>query len=418
MSLVLHYAMNSSVDADLGLDSSGFSLDATNNTVTSFEDPTYGNVAYFNAASSLVLPSASVPAALQGNTARTISLWMRRITSNNGVITSVGSSSATNARYRLQMATTDKLSLAYYNTTASTTGTLIGTGWRHVALTYTNQASKCYIDGGQEFSAGRSLPTSVTDLGIGEDTTNGTNIKYNGYMVDYRVYDGVLDVTALGVIFSAGPETGFSVSARLYTHLSDITWGVVTGASTYTLRQTEDGGSETTLLETTDAVTTFTSTTIPGSVYVYNMYTELDLIVPAGTVTETAPIVSTVSVSDLLVRISNDITTLTEVAATEIDGELRNALSTGDVVVTEVGNATFVADTETLALPEGYVEKILVPFYAGEGASQTVTITLPDATSEVLTYDDGADEVISGGIQYAVGEYFKSGTYKVTVTEI
>jgi len=35
-----------------------------------------------------------------------------------------------------------------------------------------------------------------------------------------------------------------------------------------------------------------------------------------------------------------------------------------------------------------------------------------------LGYDEGADEVISGAVNYAIGEYFKSGTYKVSVKNL
>ena len=420
MSLVLHYAMNTSVDADLGLDSSGSSLDATNTNVTSFDDPTYGRVAYFNGTdTSLVLDSASVPTAMTSNSARTISFWMRRISANNGIISSVGNQTSLGRRHRIQMLTSDQVDVAYFNTPASTIVTSIGTGWRHVAITADSGTSKGFLDGVQEYSEGKSVSTAVTDLGIGIDTTGGSTVQYDGYLLDYRVYDAALDVTALGVIFAAGPEVGFFIKATMYTHLADLEWGgVVDGASTYTVTQTEDAGPETIILDAvTDSLIVITSDTLPGSSYVYSIYSDLDLVTPAATTAETADLVTTLTVQNLLTRISNDITTLTETAATEIDGELRNALVTGDVLVTDIGDATFVSDAGTLALPFGPVEKVLVPFDTGEGASQQVTITLPDETDEILTYvvSPGEGEVISGGIQYAVGEFFKSGTYKVTV---
>jgi len=423
MSLVLHYAMNTSVDADLGLDSSGSSLDATNTNVTSFDDPTYGRVAYFNGTdTSLVLDSASVPTAMTSNSARTISFWMRRISANNGVISSVGNQTSLGKRHRIQMKTSDQVDVAYFNTPASTIVTAIGDGWRHVAITADSGTSKGFLDGVQEYSEGKSVSTDVTDLGIGIDTTGGSTFQYDGYLLDYRVYGAALDVTALGVIFAAGPEVGFFIKATMYTHLADLEWGgVVDGASTYTVTQTEDAGPETTILDAvTDSSIVITSDTLPGSSYVYSIYSDLDLVTPILTINETADLVTTLTVQNLLARISNDITTLTETALTEIDGELRNALVTGDVLVTDIGDATFVSDAGTLALPFGPVEKVLVPFDTGEGGSQTVTITLPDETDEILTYvvSPGEGEVISDGVNYAVGEYFKSGTYKVTVTEL
>ena len=417
MSLVLHYAMNSAVDAELGIDSAGSSLNATNNTVTSFADPTYGNVAYFDGSSDLQLGVASVPAAMVSSASRTVSMWIRRISANNGIITSAGDQSVVRRRYRLQINTDDTVDLQYFNTTASSINTAMGLGWRHLTFTYNGTTSKGYLDGVQGFSVAKSLFTVATDLGIGIDPTGGSTIQYNGYMTDYRIYDDALDATAVGTLFSTGPSIGFTLSATMYTHLADLTWGTVSGATNYTITQTEDAGPETTIVsETVDSVVTYE--TLPGSAYIYNIYSDLDLVTPAATISETADLVTTVTVQELLTRISNDLTTLTETALVEIDGELRNALTTGDVVLTDEGNATFVSDADTLTLPPGYIEKVLVPFDTSSGASQTVTITLPDASSEVFTYDDGADEVISGAVNYAVGEYFKSGTYKVTVTEL
>ena len=422
MSLVLHYAMNTSVDADLGLDSSGSSLDATNTNVTSFDDPTYGRVAYFNGTdTSLVLDSASVPTAMTSTSTRTISFWMRRISANNGVISSVGNQTSLGKRHRIQMKTSDQVDVAYFNTPASTIVTAIGDGWRHVAITADSGTSKGFLDGVQEYSEGKSLSTAVTDLGIGIDTTGGSTFQYDGYLLDYRVYGAALDVTALGVIFAAGPDISFSVSATMYTHLADLTWNALDGATTYTLTQEEDAGPETTLLSDTTTEFTFTAPTLPGSSYVYNVYTDLDLVTPGATVTTSADTVTSMTVQELLTRISNDITTLTETALTEIDGELRTALNTGDVLVTDKGDTTFVSDSDVLALPSGYIENVLLPFDPIIGASQTVTITLPDASNEVLLFDhNAADEgaVISGGTNYAVGEYFKSGTYKVNVREL
>jgi len=94
-------------------------------------------------------------------------------------------------------------------------------------------------------------------------------------------------------------------------------------------------------------------------------------------------------------------------------------LGTGDVLTTDKGDVTFVENLQTLALPFGSVEKVLLPFDTGASSGQTVTITLPDLTDEILTYDQGADEVILASmVQYGTGEYFKSGTYKVSVKDL
>lgn len=65
-----------------------------------------------------------------------------------------------------------------------------------------------------------------------------------------------------------------------------------------------------------DASADFTASyeTLPGSAYVYNIYTDSDLVTPAAIITETADTITTVTVQEILTIISNDLTVLPETA--------------------------------------------------------------------------------------------------------
>ena len=206
----------------------------------------------------------------------------------------------------------------------------------------------------------------------------------------------------------------------MYTHLADLEWGgVVDGASTYTVTQTEDAGPETIILDAvTDSFIVITSDTLPGSSYVYSIYSDLDLVTPILTINETADLVTSITVQLLMTRISNDITVLTQTAISEISSLLREILTTGDVLSTNIGTVTFVENAAVFPLPDSSFERILTPFETGSGTGQTITITMPDASTEILTYDHGNDEVISSSTNYSIGKYFKSGEYKITVVEL
>ncbi len=416
MSLVLHYKLNESSSASLGTDSVG-SLDATNTGVTAFSDPTYGQVAYFDGSADLTLPAVSVPTALTGSSARTVSLWIRTLSFTDEVITSVGNQSSAGARWRVQIKSPAQVSVAYYQVAGTQTTTAIGSGWRHFAIVYDGSNSKVYMDGVAEFDETRSINTFNTDLGIGIDTTGAVSTQFNGYMIDYRVYDGDLGQSDITTLFGDGPELGFTFQATMYSHLADLTWSSVSGASSYTVTQSEDSGPISTILDaSTDLAVT--SPTLAGSSYTYNLYSDLDLVTPLATLSEIADTVTTVTVQSLLTRISNDLTIITETAIDDIDSVLRDVLSTGDVIEYQDGSATFVADSDTLALPSNGDSAVLTPFDVSAGSGQTATVTLPDASNEVLTYDESTDEVVYSATNYAIGEHFKVGSFKVTVKEL
>ena len=208
--------------------------------------------------------------------------------------------------------------------------------------------------------------------------------------------------------------TTITLEATMFTHLADLTWSSIGGATSYTVTQTEDAGSEETIVsETTDL--SFTSLNLnPGSSYVFNLYTDLDLVTPATSITESALVVDTANVTALAVRLSNDFSILSESSYDEVDSQLRNFLMTGDEVILSSGNAVFVEDSDTIVHSD---TDILTPFESTAGSGQTITVTV-GGESAVLTYNESLNEVTYDGTAYGIGESFAVGTSKVTISEI
>ena len=415
MSLVSWYRLDEA-DATLGTDSIG-SRDMTNVGVTSVTD-TYGDAAYFDGSSHFNLASASVHSSIVGGSDRVFSCWLKAASS--GAIHGNGDD-ANHQRYRAIYNGAGRIVLDFDTSTNPGTISTSTDTWFHYVSTYeaSTSLSKIYINGVEDVSVTRSsLNTATGAFSIGRDPTNSSISKYSGIMSDFRIYSGVLDATEINALYALGPLDGFvaSISATMYTHLSDLTWTSVLNASLYTVSQTKDSGTEEIIVSgTTDLF--FEATGLnPGSSYEYKLYTDLDLVTPTATVTETTPSVTTSEVGFLLTRLGNDLTQLSDVAFQEVDPELRNALFTGDVVKLNTGDFVFVEDSDTLQHTMG--SDILTPFDATAGSGQSCTVTIQEGDSTVLTYDESTNEVISESTQYAVGDHFVLGSYKVRIVEI
>ena len=418
MSLVWNYKLNDV--ATSVVDSEALVADATNvGTVVSFTDPTYGEVAQFSGSNNLEI--ASAPTEITGTVSRAISVWLQQTSqgSNTRIVFSYGTDAAQGGRFRLQVYNNGKLGYDVFNIEEESTATATVGTWFHCVLMYDlpTTTMTLYVDGVSVASTVTTLDTSAGAFAIGTDPINALP-NFVGYVSDFRAYDDVLTPAEITTLFTDGPNVA-KLELTLYTHVADLTWPAVSGASTYTIRKTEAGGLDEidVVSDTTDLLYTDYDL-MEATNYVYRLYTDVSPSTIVLDVSGTTPVVDSTSVALLLTKVSNDLSILSVNATESISTILRDVLSTGDVLETHKGPVTFVADTGTLTLPSGSVGRVLTPFETFAGSGQTVTITLPDATSEVLTYDDGADEVISATINYATGEYFKSGTYKVTVTEL
>ena len=284
------------------------------------------------------------------------------------------------------------------------------------------------VSGNASYSAYTDLAISAGDvrqpLEIDFDLLESNTTQYASFIdtsVPEAFVDGslvVLNSSATTVYDYAGTEQLFPslITATIFTHMVDLSWNAVSGASTYTVDYTEDAGAD--IRAVTD--TTELSITIfnlnPGSSYVFNVYSDLDLVTPIRTITVSSPTVSTESVSALLVRISNNLELIGEAAVSDITGTLTDVLTTGDTVDTEVGLSTFVQDSDTIQLSS---DIILTPFDQGSGTGQTFTLVLPpDATTYSILYDETSNSVTYESVNYAVGDFFVIGAYKISVKSL
>ena len=418
---ILHYKLYES-DSEIGTDSSSSLIDIANTGVTSIVDPTYGRVSFFDGSSELVLPSASIPTNLTSNNPRSYSYWIKDTGSATGaVIHSNGNQNASGRRFRTQINSSNQIAIAYFNLTASvTTSSLTVDQWYHVVETFTGTVVTIYIDNVSEVTNSRSLVTqSSTDFGIGIDPTSSNTVQFQGCLLDFRAYDSALTTTEISDIYNAGPDMiGLEIS--MYTHVADLTWLAISGATNYTITQNVDSGGETTLVDSSTELSYTVGDIVPGSSYEFKLYTDLDLVTEVASVEETSPAIDTSSVTSIIERFSNDLVALEQLSSgsiLEIDSTLRDILNTGDVVVTDIGETTFVQEDETLTIDSVGTQNVLLPFQTSVGVDQEVTITLPESSNNV-TYNHSNNTVISDSVEYPVGSYYISGSYKVTVTEL
>jgi len=101
-----------------------------------------------------------------------------------------------------------------------------------------------------------------------------------------EVYDGDIGASNISQLFADGPNNANVLALTLtpFTHLIDLDWNVISGASTYNVRYTVDAGAEQDLTVTTDLSHTFYNA-VPGSSYEFRIFTDLDLVTPFFTET-------------------------------------------------------------------------------------------------------------------------------------
>lgn len=418
-SLLLNYRLNE-IDANIGTDTEGLQ-NATNTTVTSFTDATFGNVAYFDGLSDLTIPAVSIPSQMVGTSSRSYSFWANPSTFGSNRVLFANGDAASGQRFRIQTLSSGLLGYDFFGVVDFSSGSLVIGSWAHIVVVYDLPTTTLtiYLDNVSIYSnASVTIDTGTTgDFGIAKDSTSGT-AGFDGYMADFRVYDGSLTPAEVTALFSDGVDSEF-LNVELCTHVADISWGPVSGASTYTIVKTQDGGTvEIPVISDTSTLLYTDYTLSEGTAYTFILYTDVNPTVPVLTIAGTTPIIDSANVTLLLTKIGNDVSLLPTNSLNEISSYLRDIFTTGDSIVTSSGDAKFVENAGTLALTGGATEVVLTPFDVSGGSGQTVTITLPDASSEVLTYDELTDEIVSNSVNYGPGEYFPSGVYKVSVKNL
>lgn len=426
MSLVLHYKFD---QPDVTIDSSSSPVVPTQvGTVTSSTDATYGTVAYFDGSSGFTL--ASTPASLQGSSSRTISSWGKRenITGYHYIYANTTSSNYNRFWGRFQL-TDDAFDVRYSNSNAvagdlgvakvivTTPSPPFGAGdWFHIVTTFDGTTINVYVNG---VLIDTEVPLATIDT-IGNfliGHQEGGSNYFMGSMSDFRVYDGVIDATSISTLFSNGPNDLDLLDVTPFTHLADLEWQEISGASIYYLKFVKDGGIEEDITNASE-LTYVAKNLVPGSSYEFRVYSDLDLVTASYTKTVSTPIVDSTSVTSLLQRLENNLTLLSETSLGDISSLLATVLTTGDTVVTKVGSAFFFLNSESLSIPDTMKSQIITSFDQNSGPGQNVSVVLPDTSTSLISYNESSNEISVDGTSYTVGTSFILGGKKVTSKDV
>ena len=415
MGLVSRYRLD---EADVGNDSQG-SRNLTNTNAVSVSDTSVGQCTYFDGTANLTLNKNSVHSGMLYDNNRSYSCWFKG-PGPSGAIHGNGGPRDTVHRYsaRITGASTMMMDLKG-GPSFSGYAVLSPDTWHHYASVYDNNTVSLYIDGVLDRSRNVTyLGTFSGHFGIGWDPTR-SGVYFTGFLSDFRYYNHAITASNVASFYSAGPNGAFvpSISATLYSHIGSLTWTTAQGASTHTVSQVKDGASEEIIISDTPGLS-FTPTGItPGSSYVFNLYTDLDLVTPIATVSTSAPIVSASSVSGMAAHLGNDFRSLSEEVFDSIEPLLRSVFSTGDKVTLSNGENVFIRDSETIEISPG--NSFLTPFETTASSGQKVTLINADGSgTNVVEYDENTDQVLVGSTYYPANGSFVVGSYRIVVKKV
>lgn len=250
---------------------------------------------------------------------------------------------------------------------------------------------------------------SISASSLSSITLTGETVSYIQILGPSNTGPNLNVLSAGSSTYNITTEVVATFVATTYTHLADLTWPEISGATEYTIGQIQDGGDEEDVIITTELLATVSIEN--ASNYVFNLYSDLDLTTAHSTVAVTPVAISTTNIGNLLARISNDLSVLEESAILEIEDLIQDSLSTGDSVVLPSGDSSiFVENSDTHVLGSDEL-RILTPFTPGVAGN--ITVTLPD--SSIATYTHSVTNEVDGN---SVGDFFVSGGYMAQLKEI
>lgn len=412
MSLALWYRFDGATTADLVNDSSGNGLNLTNTSVIKSPYTTgLESAAYFPSAAGMTLPVASLPTFMQSPTQpMTISFWFSRLSSWDQTLLKLGSSG--NSSISLVLTNELGIELLTVNRKSSQDGVVPG-GFTNFVFTYgrnDGQGIYGYINGASKAADNsKTLNLTPADMVIGGD--------FRGHIVDFRVYEGAMSSADVLDLYNGGLFTPFTTfTTTMYTHLADLEWSPSVSASFYRVTQIENGGSEETIESSTTELSLVVNGLLPSSAYTFNIYIDSDFTSPFLSKTDSTPVLSATSVTDIIARLSNDLSDLPSSALADFNPFLKDVLIDGQKIRVRRNDYIFVQNTG-IARPRGFKVGVLTSFDPSGGSSQSVEIDV-DGETESVTYDEVNDQVGVDGSVVETGEYFILGTYKVTVKDI
>lgn len=218
MSLTLRYALNGA-SADMGVDSSGSSLDMSNVGVVAHDDSEHGGVGYFDGASYLDL--TDTPSTVVGAATRCVSVWVNPSEASR-ILFSSGDETTPGGLLRVSMNDSSQVLVEYSSLTASSTTTPLTLGsWSHVLVMYNGTNVQCYVNGSLEFDDARPLFTASTTFSVGRDSSKGATSAFGGYMADFRLYNNSLDGSDVSDLYTYGPNEIFNLDSTSLSEFPD-----------------------------------------------------------------------------------------------------------------------------------------------------------------------------------------------------
>lgn len=405
MSLVSRYKLNN-INTLLDDDTGSFDFNTNINGVSVVTDATYGPVAYFDDGFDQHLQMSSTHPATLGASPHTFSIWVKLVTVNG---TNMVYTHDEPPDYRFQISNARAMVIGGGTLSAFITSAE-SMEWSHYVITYNGNSQKIYRQGVLIASLTTTLdrPSGVFQLGRG-------SASMHGLVTDFRIYDDDLSASQILAVYNDGPNPK-DMYLTIYTHLADLSWDVVTGASSYTITSSRNSGTEDTLITTSD-LSHEVFDLVPSSSYEFKVYSDLDLVTSAYEITESALTLNFTNVDLLMVRISNDLTLLNQASVSDVSPFLNNVLTTGEILTTDLGKYTFVQNSGALTI-SAPMENIFTAFDGTSGSTQNISITLPDTSVNLIEYDEVNNEVVYNSTNYDAGDYFVVGTHKVTIKEL
>ena len=248
-----------------------------------------------------------------------------------------------------------------------------------------------------------------------ETTIGISQATYSLFKFDTVGFNAVSDPN--GISFVESPYS--SLLVLLFSHIVYLQWFGI--GESYGVSYTETGSSEVFYTESTMSTNVIIPVT-PGVEYVFSVY--VDGILTNSSTAKTSPIGSGASVSDILEYVDNDISGLSASSITGILEYIGDALDTLDVISANIDISgsikntalTFVDLSDTINITG--VSDVLIPFSALGGPTQNVTLELSTMATEIVTYNELADEITVETNTYGVGDTFVLDNKKVKVASL
>ena len=381
-----------------------------NRGVYPISDSKYGDVAYFNGNAHI-----NISPIIYGSSPRTISCWVKRLNRDSGVIHSNGFDLG---RYSMFFGLGDKdLVLNYGIDSLNITGNFPNLNWFNIVSTYDGITLRLYVDGVLYGSRIININTSHEKFIIGNDPRIGFDFAFNGYMLDFRVYDEALSSKFISDIYRDGPNPWNIV---MYSNGALIEWNcihnyhiIIKNEHGKILRKFNVKGTYTNIYDLND-----------NEAYKFEIYDSHD---KTKTIYERYVKTSTIDdneVKNLIKFVSKDFTKIKNNKVSKISKLLINNLNTNDTIKARVTfqnrvqkeKVTFVQNSESVNVSNSSI--ILMPFLLGGNSEQNVEFKMDDLSTENVSYDELDNTVNVNSKKYSIGDKFILGGKTVRISEL